>query len=77
MSTVPGRWKRISVEINWYPTAMEMTSKDSKTETLIEKLRKLGEGPEEDHMRADELLLDYIEDADVRATFEAIPKWYG
>lgn len=32
---------------------------------------------EEDHIRADRLLLEYINDDDVSDAFEAIEKWYA
>lgn len=35
------------------------------------------EDQEKDHIAADNLLLDYINDPDVRKAFEAIDKWYA
>ena len=48
-------------------------------ETLIEKLTALQatEDPEYAHIEADELLLDYIMDAEVRHAYTRIPKWYA
>ena len=48
-------------------------------ETLIEKLTALQttEDPEGAHEEADELLLDYIMDAEVRHAYSQIPKWYA
>lgn len=49
-------------------------------EELIEKLTKIyenGEYPAPDHENADELLLQYIDDDDVRNAFERIEKWYA
>lgn len=33
--------------------------------------------PEEDHMNADQLLLDYIDDPEVTQVFYDIKKWYA
>lgn len=48
---------------------------------LVTKLRELKADPEGNpegrHVDADELLLDYINDPDVRAAFEDIEKWYA
>jgi hypothetical protein len=33
--------------------------------------------PEHAHTEADRLLLDFIDDDEVRAAFEAVPKWYA
>ena len=46
---------------------------------LIEKLTALQttEDPEGVHIEADELLLDYIMDAEVRHAYSQIPKWYA
>ena len=46
---------------------------------LIEKLTALQaiEDPEYAHAEADELLLDYIMDAEVRHAYSQIPKWYA
>lgn len=47
---------------------------------LIEKLKLLSidqEDPSEEHEKADELLLEYIGDKQVRDAFEAIERWYA
>ena len=48
-------------------------------ETLIEKLTALQttEDREGAHVEADELLLDYIMDAEIRHAYSQIPKWYA
>lgn len=50
-------------------------------EELIKSLQRLsangGCDPESDHGEADELLLDYIDDPDVRSAFNEIEKWYA
>jgi hypothetical protein len=51
-------------------------------EELREKLRALLEDREDadtenDHVRADDLLLDYINDAEVSEAFNALEKWYA
>lgn len=33
--------------------------------------------PETGHMVADQALLDYIADDDIRSAFEGLPKWYA
>lgn len=41
-------------------------------------LRALDGGdPEVDHVRADEALLDMIDDPEIRAAFEALERWYA
>jgi hypothetical protein len=47
----------------------------SKSE-LLEQLRDL-EGGEFDHMVADQLLIDYINDSEITEAYEAIEKWYA
>jgi len=47
-------------------------------EELIEKLKALQNAdPEQAHLDADRLLLEYIGSADVDDAFTAIPKWYA
>ena len=48
-------------------------------EILIKKLTALHatEDPEGAHEEADELLLDYIMDAEIRHAYSQIPKWYA
>lgn len=48
-------------------------------EELLRELRALavGQDPETAHARADELLLAFIDDPEVRAAFDAIAKWYA
>lgn len=45
---------------------------------LIDDLKKLSSGDEEvDHIRADDLLLAYIDDDKVREAFDSIDKYYA
>jgi hypothetical protein len=48
-------------------------------EELIEKLKKLenSDDPEIAHINADDLLMEYIDDAEILSAFEQIPKWYS
>jgi len=48
-------------------------------EELIIKLKILAERglPEEDHLDADELLLEYIGDPEIQIAFDNILKWYS
>ena len=51
----------------------------SKTE-LIDKLNELGEKDrdiEANHLAADDLLLEFINDAEVSEAFASIEKWYA
>lgn len=46
---------------------------------LIAKLKDL-QGPgdtENQHVQADELLIEYIADADIEAAYEEVDKWYA
>ena len=43
---------------------------------LIEKLKNVEGLKPEAHIQADELLLEYIADAEVTKTFNNIDKWY-
>lgn len=49
-------------------------------EELLEELRKL-HGADQDHegahIRADDLLLDYINDDEITKAFDEIVKWYA
>ena len=44
---------------------------------LINRLREVGNDPESAHVKADVLLLLYIDDPEVTKAFEAIDKWYA
>lgn len=46
---------------------------------LIDELKALRESsdPEAAHMRADEALLDYIADDDIREVFTSVSRWYA
>lgn len=45
---------------------------------LIDKLSLLHTGDDErDHINADDLLLEYINDKDISEAFECIEKWYA
>jgi hypothetical protein len=45
---------------------------------LLEALRDLkNDDPESGHLTADELLLCYIGDPEIREAFEALDKWYA
>lgn len=50
-------------------------------ETLRDELKKLAEKvnfvPEGDHVEADKLLLEYINDPEVTRLFNEIEKWYA
>jgi hypothetical protein len=49
-------------------------------EELIAALRDIAEkeeDPETDHVRADELLLQYINAPEIRAAFEAVDRYYS
>lgn len=47
-------------------------------EELIKKLKELDRGDkEENHVIADQLLLDYIDDQGVGKAFDQIEKWYA
>ena len=52
----------------------------NKTE-LIDKLKSIddrgGRDEEVDHMEADQLLLDYINDEEITMAFDSIKKWYA
>lgn len=51
---------------------------DMTKEELIEKLSELnGEDPELDHIQADNLLLEYINDVEISKAFTKIDKWYA
>ncbi len=43
---------------------------------LLEQLKDL-EGGEFDHMVADQLLIDYINDPKITEAYEAIERWYA
>lgn len=46
---------------------------------LIEKLTLLHQSgdPERAHSMADDMLLDYINDPEIKAAFEEVPRWYS
>lgn len=48
-------------------------------EELIQKLRDLNKGddPEEEHIEADLLLLEYINDSEISDAYKNIEKWYS
>jgi hypothetical protein len=49
-------------------------------EELIKKLLKIafeGSDEEHDHVEADDLLIEYINDSDIKEAYEAIIKWYA
>lgn len=48
-----------------------------KKEELIKKLNGLNRDPEMNHSKADELLLEYINDWDIADAFNNIRKWYA
>ncbi len=68
-----------------------MTHSQTSKAELIEKLRALEHGrlgldgfrsagvvdPEVQHSEADDLLLAFIDDEEVTAAYEKIPKWYA
>lgn len=56
-----------------------MNSKLTKTQ-LLEQLKSIhaqSRDPEGDHVNADQLLLDYINDPEITQAFELIDKWYA
>lgn len=48
---------------------------------LLEKLASIGakvkNEKEEDHFEADLLLIEYINDPDIKRAYDKIPKWYS
>ncbi len=44
---------------------------------LLERLRALNDSNPELHIKADELLIEFIDDKDVAEAFDAIEKWYS
>lgn len=48
-------------------------------EELIAKLNEeIGNGDQEAaHVRADDLLIEYINDPDIKEAYAAVPKWYA
>ena len=49
----------------------------TKAELLV-KLKEINTGdPDVDHHRADELLLEFINDGEISEAYEAIEKWYA
>lgn len=45
---------------------------------LILELKKLkGADPEAEHSRADDLLIDFIDDEDIKRAFNNVNKWYA
>lgn len=62
--------------VNTKGTAMPVST--ITRDQLLEALRDLGHGdPESEHLEADELLLCFIADTEIREAFEAIEKWYA
>jgi hypothetical protein len=43
----------------------------------LKELRNLEGDTEKDHARADAILLELIDDDEIRAAYEAIEKWYA
>ena len=48
-----------------------------RKEEIIKKLQELRGDEEEQHIKADQLLLEYINDVDISRAFEEIKKWYS
>lgn len=48
-------------------------------EELLERLRTAGEDPdtEDAHADADQALIDFIDDEEIRTAYEDVPKWYA
>jgi hypothetical protein len=46
---------------------------------LLIRLRELGKGGDQEinHALADQALLDYIDDPEISAAFDAVEKWYA
>jgi len=55
-----------------------MSERMTKAELIAElKILVNGYSPEENHMEADELLLSYINDAEITEAYRLIKKWYS
>lgn len=52
-------------------------TKDDLIQKLIDIANNKDKDTEWNHIMADELLLDYIGDDDIRSAFELIDKWYA
>jgi hypothetical protein len=61
------------------PTYREQEDRPMSKQELMDELRKLQDNgdPEIAHSMADDALLAYIADPDVRTAFDAIQKWYA
>lgn len=51
--------------------------KDRQDFCFAERQAKKDGDPQDDHMEADELLLKYIGNEEVKEAFESIEKWYA
>jgi hypothetical protein len=56
---------------------IECMTKDDLIQKLTDIVNNKDKDTEWNHIVADELLLDYIGDDDIRAAFELIDKWYA
>lgn len=59
---------------------MKRTTKKEKRDALLKALIELNEGPQDTeaaHGMADALLIEYINDPEIKAAYEAIEKWYA
>jgi hypothetical protein len=71
---------KFGVEVRSLPAAPSpVAAEDVGKAELIAKLKELAKSHDEEHAHceADGLLIDFIDDADVRQAYEAISKWYA
>jgi hypothetical protein len=56
-----------------------MTDKQITKEELIKKLKELAEDDDYEmtHVKADNLLLLYLNDEEIREAYESVGKWYA
>lgn len=67
-----------ALRFRWFWSAIREIAPVVRKAELIEALEDCaGWDEEEGHVRADRLLVDYVDDAEVRKAYEAIRKWYG
>lgn len=57
---------------------MSSDAREERILSLVQRLEAcLNEDPEEGHISADELLLEFIDDERVTKAFDMIKKWYA
>ena len=67
---------------NWRAISILMRTNENKIMTkqeLIKALKKLHHGGDVEalHGSADDLLIEYIADADIKSAYDAVFKWYA